>query len=363
MPQNLPGTVPLELYARGSEHGLTYAYDVNFENYLSGLRGLHAHTGFRSFSLQGASQPDGGQSFSIGRTNPDWRAQHVLREMRPLYEEATAHGRAQQRAAVAGERFTAVLRTPLNQRWAGQSAIAEFTPFSAVYDTIRPVDARVEHVTFDPASGRYFGFVDHRAYEIDPESGEMTIMPGQPLDNPEVSWPSGMAFDTNRRRLIVATLGGAGEFYSYELDARRWSLLASLNNLDLQGLTYVESEDAFYGMSRGGNGGSEPEALVPDLVRFDAQGRVTGRVSIATRLPMEGNWGHQLFTVGDKVGLLTQAVADLDHPLEDLASRFLLIDPATGDVTYSGIMVVPEPAAAMLIFVSATSLVRPRRRC
>ena len=361
MPVGLPGIVPIELYSRGTAHGLVYAYEKNYDNFLTGIRGMHALTGFESISFQGAHSAEG-RSFSIGRTNIDWRAQRVLDEMRPLYEQATEYGRAQQRAAVAGHRFVALLRTPLNDRWTRQAALAQFTPFSAVYDTIRPLDGRVEHLAFDPTSGRYFGSMGHRVYEIDPDSGGLTQLAGQPFQNPLISHPSGMTFDTKRGRLITATLGGAGELYSYHPDTGQWALLASLNNLDLQGLTYVETEDAFYGMSKGGNSGSGIESLIPDLIRFNADGQVTRRVSIATRLPIDSEWGHQLFTVGDQLGLLTRAVPDLDRPIEDAASRFLLIDPATGDVTYSGIIVVPEPGTVLLVIACGVVLTRRRRR-
>jgi hypothetical protein len=52
-----------------------------------------------------------GKPLLVGRLNPNWVQQLVMSRLEPLYLEATARQRAQQRQALAGIRFSALYRT------------------------------------------------------------------------------------------------------------------------------------------------------------------------------------------------------------------------------------------------------------
>ena len=362
-PANVPANVPVELYSNASSQGLVNAYQKSFESYYPAVRALQARTGFTSFSLQGAYDPVG-KSFSVGEGNSDWRAQHVLAEMRPLYEQALVFEKAEQRAQVGGYRFTGLLHTPLDgsgpqgfPTWPPfliprRTDIAEFTPLGPVRTTAR-LREHVEQLTQDPESGRYFGLAWRKVHEVDLATGQSVPLPDEPGSS---SSTRGLTFDTKRNRLVAATVGTGGGLYTYGPDDQKWSLLRSIDIIDFQALTYVAAEDAFYGVNEGWHTSSQA-----NLIRFDADGRETFRTPIATRLRIGGHWGNQVFPVGDNLGLLTNPLPDLDRPDLPPQTWFLVIDPQNGEVLYSGAIAIPEPGVVTLVAGCALLLVRRRR--
>ena len=50
---------------------------------------------------------------------------------------------------------------------------------------------------------------------------------------PELGWPCGLTFDTNRRRLILVSLGREEVMYSYEVDKNKWSVVQNASDSSL----------------------------------------------------------------------------------------------------------------------------------
>src|SRR6185369_13894733 len=93
---------------------------------------------------------------------------------------------------------------------------------------------------------RYFyGTQWQQVWRIDAQTGVATEMQ-LGTDVPELSWPSGITFDSLRNRIVLVSFGGEGYLYAYSPALEQWSLISSMNNLDVQGLVYHAPGDALY---------------------------------------------------------------------------------------------------------------------
>ena len=132
-------------------------------------------------------------------------------------------------------------------------AYGTYTPAGVDKESLEPLPNDVYHLTYDPGNKRYYGLGRQRVYRVDVEKRTAKKM-ALGKDVPELSWPCGIAFDTKRERVIVATLGGVGYLYAFSPKTKKWSLLADLANLDLAGLVYDGKQDCLYGLHQGRGG-------------------------------------------------------------------------------------------------------------
>ena len=239
--------------------------------------------------------------------------------------------------------------------------VAQFTPQGPIAGTLLPAlnqpgsrSYRPEFLAVDPRGPSYFtGDNGVGPVRIDPATGTATPIA---VPNPEIlSWPTGLTFDTTRNRLILSNLGGAGALWAYSPDDDRWSLVSSLNNVDMWGTTYSAADDRLYALTS-----------TSRLVRYTPDGRPAGSVNLAPMLPSGLNLREsQLIAAGDQLVLLSQPVGDLLDPLLPAVQRSFVIDPRSGAVTSMGtIRVVPEPTTSALwaATLGAALLRRGRRR-
>ena len=240
--------------------------------------------------------------------------------------------------------------------------VARFTTRGPIAGTFLPGAApsamsrnSPEFVAVDPRGPTYYtGFGWHSGVgpvRFDPATGT-----GTPIEvpNPDtLSWPTGLAFDTTRNRLILSNLGGAGALWAYSPEQDTWSMLSSLNNVDMWGTTYSAAEDKLYALTS-----------ASQLVRYTPEGRPAGTIKLDPLLPSGLNLREsQLIAAGDQLVLLSQPVADPLDPRLPAVQRSFLIDPHSGAVTSLGpIHLVPEPATAALGATACGALLLRRRR-
>ncbi|MEM8718578.1 MAG: hypothetical protein AAGE84_04620 [Cyanobacteria bacterium P01_G01_bin.39] len=62
---------------------------------------------------------------------------------------------------------------------------------------------------------------------------------------PELSWGTDIAYDSKRDLIALVSLGGEGHFYRFDVKKRRWLDARSVNNLDIQSLTYDRISDRY----------------------------------------------------------------------------------------------------------------------
>jgi hypothetical protein len=240
--------------------------------------------------------------------------------------------------------------------------VAQFTPQGPIAGTFLPGPApsamarnSPEFVAVDPRGPTYYtGFGWHSGVgpvRFDPAAGTGTPIT---VPNPDtLSWPTGLAFDTTRNRLILSNLGGTGALWAYSPEQDRWSMLSSLNNVDMWGTTYSAAEDRLYALTS-----------TSQLVRYTPEGRPAGTIRLDPLLPSGLNLREsQLIAAGDQLVLLSQPVADQLDPRLPAVQHSFLIDPHSGAVTALGpIHLVPEPATTALGAAACGAFLLGRRR-
>lgn len=65
---------------------------------------------------------------------------------------------------------------------------------------------------------------------------------------PEPSWPTGLAVDTRRGRVLMIDFGGEGHLYAYDLRGKTLRALGSMRDKDMLGLAYLGSRDSVYSL-------------------------------------------------------------------------------------------------------------------
>src|SRR5688572_27279384 len=111
-------------------------------------------------------------------------------------------------------------------------------------------------------------------------------------------WAMSVAYDSQARRVVLVTLGGEGGLYQRAAETGQWSLLASMENEDLESLVYRPEDNSFYGL-RLGYGEEAPLTLI----RYSASGERLGEMTLP---PLGvgiwiGSHRSQLFAVDGKI--------------------------------------------------------------
>lgn len=222
-----------------------------------------------------------------------------------------------------------------------------------ILDTHKPLSQRIGEVAANADGSRVFGMGGHEVYELSPSGGATQLTP---QGVPELSWTMGMTYDTKRDRLITATLGGEGFLYSYQPGSDEWSVLASLNNLDLTAIAYFPPNDHFYGLSQQSRDGRLT------LHEYDSDGQLLG--SQPTDLALVASFidrSVQLVAAGDYLALI-QYPGSRQFPPPSVDPVIQALQVANGDT----FLVIPEPSslavAAISIACLASGALRKRRR-
>ncbi len=154
---------------------------------------------------------------------------------------------------------------------------------------------------------------------------------------PALSWPSALAFDQKRRRLILM---GRGVAYAYYPDERRWEDLPPLADLDLAVLAYLPAGDTLVGLEAP-FGGRSP--AITEAVAIDARDLTTRRHPLTPPIPHDRRADplYQLReTNGDLVLLVIHTAGPPSGVTGPFEQRMVRIDPVKWQV--ARIMEGPE---------------------
>lgn len=95
-----------------------------------------------------------------------------------------------------------------------------------------------------------------------------------PSNFPAFSWASALAYDTRRNVVSVASFGGEGYFYRFDVKSRRWLDYHSFKNIDTLSLAYDKSLDRYVAWTTDGQ-----------LLSIAATGEISEPRPCATLLP------------------------------------------------------------------------------
>ncbi len=123
-----------------------------------------------------------------------------------------------------------------------------------------------------------------------------------PASYPEISWGSGIAFDTKRKIVTIVSYGGEGYLYRFDTTKQQWIDFKSMKNIDIQEIVYDPIKDQYVGWT-----------VFGDLVQISNQGDILntknviqllsgyGRVYGSRQLPVRR---LRLAANGDDVALI-----------------------------------------------------------
>jgi hypothetical protein len=206
-------------------------------------------------------------------------------------------------------------------------SFGEFTASGPKADSLKPLPDHVGRVAFDPNGKQYYGVYRHTLAAIDMDRQKATSI-DTGLDVPEINWPSDVAFDTKRERVLLTTFGGGGYLYAYTPKTGKWEVLAEK---PAHWLAYDAKNDTLYGLKAGHRGeGAE-------LQQLNAKGAVVSSVNLDGAfapgvLEMgPGGAGVQLIAADDKLVLLCSPVGRLGGEGPSPKWSFIyIVDPKTG---------------------------------
>lgn len=233
----LPDGVPVEHYSHegGGSADYFYVYSKDLEAFPRVVRTVRRLTGLHVCTFQGRYAYKG-KPLVVGPPNGDWQTQRLLNDLRPVYLAAVAHERARRREAVAAVRFTAMHQTWVDEHQVAGS-VGDFTPAGPVADTLRPLPSHVSHVAVDPEGPTHYSMTAGGLARLDLKAGGRPVRIPEDPALPKLSWSRGLAFDTKRRRLVLASFdGGGGRLYAYHPGDAKWTFLGEVGHIDLQSL-------------------------------------------------------------------------------------------------------------------------------
>jgi hypothetical protein len=170
----------------------------------------------------------------------------------------------------------------------------------------------------------YYGTEGQSVFKVDSATRTAQAMV-QPPDLAREGWPMGAAFDPSRQRVLVVSLGAEGFLHAYSPAQDQWSLVSSMNNLDLDCLVYHAPNDALYGVQVSG-GGNVPGTLY----ELGPNGAVRRQIPLPA-LPFgigPGGYQSELASVGEYLVLLLEPQYWWGNAEGE--SRIYLIDPRNG---------------------------------
>ncbi len=205
------------------------------------------------------------------------------------------------------------------------TSLAEFTLAGPVLQTARDIRGGIRHVTHDAEAGRTFALTPHDFGALSPETGEFIKIHVDPSF--EFSWPKGIAWDPDRRSVVVMTSHVYTRLYAYDPTTSAWSRLpAEFRDLSAIGLAFISEKDVFYTVAAS-HGATE----IAELQRFNSQGSGLGPLRLAPPIPL---WETddvdqlQLHSSSGRLVLMLPSGPDSARP-----ARLFVVDPDTGVVS------------------------------
>jgi hypothetical protein len=308
--------VPAHYVPGGTNRVLYIGYTIESGQFLRAVQQLCAMTGMDISSFQGGYEASQSRPFLVDRVQPDAR-------LRCDYPQPTPPSQLPdvrfQLSFLNGSIFT--------QNYTLTGAV----PSSRLLPAAR--------VLPDNSGQQFYGMPSGELIRVSAQGGSETL--SIPSTLPELSWPMGFAFDSTRSRALLVSLGGEGYLYAYTPAEQSWSVVSSMNNVDLESLVYHAADDSLYGV-----GVYRSDYGPGTLYRLNAaDGSVAGQIRLPV-LPFDvgvSSYNSELASVGDYLVWLLEPKSYSWYVSEPQEARIYLIDPRTGQVSLTYRQVAPPP--------------------
>jgi hypothetical protein len=216
-------------------------------------------------------------------------------------------------------------------------------------------------VVVPPNGAFYYGIRGpefHRINATTLAATEMTVSGGGVVDP---GWYTSATYDSNRNRVVLASLSGTGYLMTYSLATQEWSLMAILNGDDLKAIVYRPENDTLYAIRETGS--------AREIYKYSANGNRIGTLTLPQSIPFtQGSqsldWQFLLASDGQFAVIKPAYIPDSAGALTVQGSWLYLINPDTGVITYNGPlpMNVPEPGLLAVVVGGGVLLRRRTRR-
>lgn len=307
-----------------------------FENLVHSLRKL---TGRSLLTFQGSYRYSG-KPVVVGPENQEWRVQHLIAQMGALHTEATREELETARAAGQDVRFEGI--NLIGGGTFGHEAKAAWSQFTAngpIVETMQALPTGFQRAAYDAKDKVWYGMTGDGLVRL--ESGTDRPRAISMEGVPRLSHGCGITFDSKQRRVIVCSFGGDGYLYTYDVDKKKWAVLASMQGTDASSICYSPEYDAIFGVvSSFGDG-------AVSLVEWTPKGAMVD----SKRLDIKGVGGHrpdmsfQLLAAGHQLVLLAPGGRDENTGQVSPGMTSFVINPETAEVVYSA-KLTPQKAEA-----------------
>jgi hypothetical protein len=283
------GTKLVEAFGREQDSLMGY-YRLTALQTRQLIRQLVDRTELPVSSFYGAYQPKGTIQITEARNDPKLDPDFPQVDPKEKFPETS---------------FPAVHFVPGRYPHEMAASLGEYSLQGPKLDTLKTVKGQFSHFTFDPDAKQWYG-MNRGVFALDLQQQTADELP-LGMDVPEFSGTNSLAFDSKRQRLIVAS---RRLLYACSIKDWKWSVVASLNSLDLSNLCYSPHHDSFYSVVLDYDGNSH---TIPTLLRLNAAGAVLSRDRLIRPFvdgmfgdPHSGS-GVQLLPLGEQLVLMSSA--------------------------------------------------------
>lgn len=331
--EKMPAGIKVESHvAEDGDRDSFQAYSLTDDSYPATIRTLKQLTGRTPATFTGAYRA-GQEPLVVGDSNPDWRLQQLLSLIDQLYKVATAEQR--QRVAETLEKITffGVYLDPAD-KYRRATAVGTLKVSGPLVDTLRPIQPSLTQLAIDPKTSKAYGVTMHELFEVDLATGKtMELKLANRKDLPRFSWTAGVAFDTQRRRLLVMTSHVYSRVYAYDVDDDHWSLLTTSRGALFGGVAYHAKEDVLYMPGREGSSGH-----CTALHKFTPDGNALEVIQLSEPILNEqSSLGRmQITSLNDEMFVIIPAPSkEADVSGSSRVTRVYVVNRHTGEIIYS----------------------------